>query len=157
MIEDRKDASSKCVIAPSLDCIPTARRVPRNNREKHRLQRLRESDPGSRFTNNSRARAHRDRISPGMHRSCVYYCLIGAHPYKSHANISHSPGTHYPASTSNRPRPKRITSDVHGAVWKGRRPETKFLSTSRSTRIPFLALPCIHIYSRGASFHLVSM
>jgi len=28
-----------------------------------------------------------DRLSPGMHRSCAYYSLIGAHPYKSHANI----------------------------------------------------------------------
>lgn len=58
---------------------------------------------------------------------------IGAHPYKSHANISRRPGTHYPASASNRPRPKCITSiRVRGAVRRGHRLETKFLSTSRS-------------------------
>lgn len=129
MIEG-KDASSKCVIAVSRSYPPVR---PRSNREEH------PAVSGS-LTPDHDLRIIAERAGFVYPRGCIDLApttpiLISRMP------ISHSPGTHYPASASNRPRPKRITSNVCSVVWKGRRPETKSLSASRtwpSFRFPML-------------------
>jgi len=79
-----------------------------------------------------------DRLSSGMHRSCAYYyySLIGAYPYKSHANI---PQTRNSLSLRP-PQIAHVQNALHptcarGVVRKGRRPVS-----IDTTFLPFLTL-----------------
>lgn len=122
-------------LLPSLNRIPLLS-GPRSNREEH------PAVSGSLTPDHDlRIIAERARAGPLVYpRGCIDLApttliLISRMP------ISHSPGTHYPASALNRPRPKHITSNVCGVVRKGRRPETKFLSARRAPSFPRAPFP----------------